>query len=96
MEKARDLVPWFIILLCLYAMIFTSSFLATIISRITKKVSVSPEIPDVTRAPNVSIRNMPLVTKPLDQPEWYLYSSAVPTRDDDDSMDEFRKNISRR
>ena len=89
------LVPWCSILLCIVATIMTSSFLATIVSTIPKRASASPETPDITRPASIAIATMPLVSKPAGMAENYLYSTAELTRDDDDDMDAFRKNIVR-
>jgi len=87
---------WIPIFLCLCGTILVSSFLGTIVTRLSQNIGADPEAPDVTRPSSISIQNMPLISKPADQPVWYLYSSAEPTRDDDDDMDTFRKLNARR
>lgn len=92
-SNSRELVPWFVIFMSLCGAIFASSSLATLVHRLLGKRDFETEAPDVTRAASLSIYNMPLVSKAPDQPEWYLYSSAEPTRDDDDDLESFRKNV---
>ena len=96
MNGADKVIPWFIIFLCLCGVILASSFFAALLAPLSSKAQNETEAPDFTRAPGINLKNMPLVTKDPAQPEWYLYSSGEPTRDDDDDMDAFRKNIVRR
>jgi len=83
MFPTRTLTPWLGILISALGAILMSSFLAPVISPRIPINRNETEAPDVTLPASISIENMPLVTKDPEQPEWYLYSSAEPTRDED-------------